>query len=86
MEVKTTINESAFDCKNLFEKAIKDFTRQAIVTKMEMNYHKYNRDDAFCLNVLMINEMQTDGFITAKEEAELEKLNRQMNLDWIDNM
>ena len=86
MEVRITLKDNAFDNKGAFEEAIKDFTKQAIMAKMEMNYHKYERDDAFCANVLMIQDINNNGFIPAKMEEELETLNRHMNLDWIDNV
>ena len=86
MEVRISLKDNAFDNKATFEEAIKDFTKQAIMAKMEMNYHKYNRDDAFCANVLMIEDIHSNGFTSCKMQEELERINRQMNLDWIDKV
>lgn len=86
LEIKVSIKNGAFDNKPAIEEATQEFYKQAVIAKMTANYRKYERSDAFCTNVLLIEDMKNDGFLTDALESELGKINRRLNMDWIDDV
>ena len=86
MDVTITISGNAFDNKQAFGDAILSFIEQVIIAKMTMNYRTYEKNDAFCANVLMLEEMRQNGTIPETLEEELGRVNRRLNMDWIGNV
>ena len=81
IRITIRFDEKSLDTKEAFEKAQKEITRQIIVATMASAYRKYEKDDAFCVNSLLIDDCLEKGIIDKEAENELAVLNRSMNID-----
>ena len=81
MDIRVTIDNRALLNKENFNAAILEFTKQAIIAQMARNYVLYNKTDAFCANIIVLEDMKSNGFITEEMENELDIINRRLNMD-----
>ena len=81
IQVRVNFDVKAFSSKETFDKAQKQVTRQIVVAAMANAYRKYEKDDAFCANTLLLEDCLNNGILGPEEEAELIVLNRSMNID-----
>ena len=86
MEVRVVRDNKATINKDAFNQAILEFTKQAIMAQMARNFVNYEKTDAFCANVILLEDMKGNGFIDDAMEEELLAINNRMHLDWMDKV